>query len=266
MYRWNHASETLYLTKVLKMPSPKIAVITPYYKEPTEMLMQCHESVARQGENVDHFMIADGFPNEEVARWPVKHVALPAAHGDNGNTPRAVGSLLAINGGYDYIAYLDADNWFHDGHLASLLATMIETKADVATCFRTFHDLEGNMLDVFERAEDKLKHVDTSCFLIGRAAFPATMVWGLMPKPLSPSCDRVFLGMLKHNRYRLHSTRSPSVAFRTQYAVHYKAAHQPIPPNAKKSSEFDPVLNYLKSNEGVAECVRLLGFWPYHYF
>ena len=230
------------------------------------MLRQCHESVARQKGTVDHFLVADGFPNEEVARWPVSHVSLNVAHGDNGNTPRAVGSLLAINGGYDYIAYLDADNWYHEDHLASLLETIVETRAEVATCFRTFHDLEGNALDVTERAEERLKHVDTSCFLISRAAFPATVAWGLMPKPLSPACDRVFLGMLKHNRYRIHSTRARSVAFRTQYAAHYKAAKLPIPSNAKSGGEFDPALDYLKSNEGIAECVRLLGFWPYHYF
>ena len=230
------------------------------------MLRQCHESVARQEGAVDHFMIADGFPNDEVARWPVNHVALPVAHGDNGNTPRAVGSLLAIAGGYDYIAYLDADNWFHDGHLASLLETIVQSKADVATCFRTFHDMEGNVLDASEGAEERLKHVDTSCFLVGKAAFPATMTWGLMPKLLSPVCDRVFLGMLKHNRFKIVSTRKQSVAFRTQYAAHYKASHRPVPPNAKIGSEFAPALHYLKSNEGITDCIRLLGFWPYHYF
>lgn len=243
----------------------RIAVITPYYKEPTSALWKCHESVMRQAGVVDHFMIADGYPNEEVSRWPVRHVALPNCHADNGNTPRGVGSLLAVCGNYDFIAYLDADNWYHDRHIAALLEKMEETKADVATSFRTFHDMDGNALDVTERAEERLKHVDTSCFLIGKAAFPATIAWGLMPKPLSPVCDRVFLGMLKHNRFRIQSTRMRSVAFRTQYAAHYRAARLPVPPNVKDSGEFDASLEYLKSNEGIAECIRLLGFWPYHY-
>ena len=43
----------------------KVAVITPYYKEPMHILQQCCESVARQGADVDHFLVADGFPKRE---------------------------------------------------------------------------------------------------------------------------------------------------------------------------------------------------------
>jgi hypothetical protein len=41
----------------------RVAVITPYFKEPLEQLRRCHESVANQthGETV-HFMVADGHP------------------------------------------------------------------------------------------------------------------------------------------------------------------------------------------------------------
>lgn len=230
------------------------------------MLRSCHDSVLRQGGNVEHFMIADGFPQPEVAGWSVRHVALPCAHGDNGNTPRAVGSLLAIGEGYDFIAYLDADNWYHDGHIASLLEHIAATKAQVATCFRTFHDFDDVQIPVTERAEERLKHVDTSCYLIGKAAFPVTTVWGLMPRQLSTLCDRVFYGALRHARYHTSSTRKPTVAFRTQYAAHYKAANLPVPPNAKTSDEFNAGLEYLKSNAGIAETVRLLGFWPYSFF
>lgn len=96
---------------------PRIAVITPYYKEPTAMLHQAHLSVAAQDIAADHFLVADGFPNPEIANWNARHVPLPQAHADNGNTPRSVGSLLADAEGYDFIAYLDADNWFQPDHL-----------------------------------------------------------------------------------------------------------------------------------------------------
>jgi glycosyltransferase involved in cell wall biosynthesis len=95
----------------------KIAVITPYYKESIEFLRQCHKSVINQDISTDHclthFFIADGFPNEEVMKWNIKHITLPQAHSDNGNTPRGIGSILADVEGYDFIAYLDADNWFY---------------------------------------------------------------------------------------------------------------------------------------------------------
>ena len=100
-----------------------VAVITPYYREDTEKLRRCHESVLRQTGEVTHFMVADGFPNPEVDRWDVQHVSLGAAHGDNGNTPRGIGALLAFAQGFDAVAFLDADNWFVDNHISSLLKT-----------------------------------------------------------------------------------------------------------------------------------------------
>ena len=248
------------------MAEPKIAVITPYYQEPLAMLRHCHESVRGQGDNVTHFMIADGHAKPEIDEWQACHVRLPSSHGDNGNTPRGVGSLLAQNEGFDYIAYLDADNWYHEGHIASLVDHIRSTKAHVATSFRTFHGVDDAELAVTERAEERLKHVDTSCLFLSKEAFPVTTIWALMPKALSPMCDRVFLGALKHGRYVISSTRQKTVAFRTQYIYHYEMAGVPVPDNAKTGNEFEPALKYLKSNQGIAETVRLLGFWPLHYF
>jgi glycosyltransferase involved in cell wall biosynthesis len=34
---------------------PRIAVVTPYYKEPLEWLRQCHDSVLAQEVPADHF-------------------------------------------------------------------------------------------------------------------------------------------------------------------------------------------------------------------
>lgn len=248
------------------MTQSKIAVVTPYFQESIECLEQCHESVKFEGGIVDHFMIADGHPRPQLGHWPIKHIALPYSHADNGNTPRGVGSLLAQAEGYDFIAYLDADNWYHPGHLDGMIAHHQETKSDVITAFRTFHTETGDLLDVKEAAEERLKHVDTSCFLISRRAFPVTRLWGLMPRPLSPLCDRVLLGAIRHARYSISSTRQKSVAFRTQYSYHYEMAGLPVPANCKTGAEFKPGIDYLKSNKGIAECVDILGFWPYHYF
>ena len=122
----------------------RIAVITPYCQEPTEILRQCHDSVLRQQVPCDHVMIADGFPNAEVAGWAVRHVILPVAHADVGNTPHSVGSLLADAEGYDFIAYLDADNWYRPDHLSSLVQLYEVTKAPVCCAWRTFHRPDGS--------------------------------------------------------------------------------------------------------------------------
>jgi glycosyltransferase involved in cell wall biosynthesis len=240
----------------------RVAVVTPYYKEELSFLVQCHQSVLAQDIDADHIMVADGFPREEISDWRVKHVRLPVAHGDNGNTPRAVGSLLADAEGYDFIAYLDADNWFHPGHLKSLLALHTESGAPVCTSFRTYHSADGTPLPVSERSENEVQHVDTSCYLVHRSAFSLVQTWARMPRPLSPICDRVFFAAIANGRFRLASTRKRSVAFRSQYLSHYRAAGLPPPASAKGPTEFNPAYVYLASIDGIAACVDRLGFWP----
>src|SRR5579871_2244121 len=99
----------------------KVAVVTPYYKESPEVLRKCHESVLAQTHKCDHFLVADGHPSPLFANHP-HHIILPHANGDNGNTPRAIGGLLAESQGYDAVAYLDADNWYEPTHIANLVA------------------------------------------------------------------------------------------------------------------------------------------------
>ena len=244
----------------------KIAVITPYYKEPTEVLKKAHDSVLNQGVNADHFFIADGFPNLEITSWKAKHIILSESHGDNGNTPRGIGSALADIEGYDFIAYLDADNWYHENHLQSLIQLYEETKISICTSFRTFHTLDGEDLKIRERDEDLLLHVDTSCLFIHRSSFALTTFWLKIPKQLSPMCDRVFVASCRANRYPMASTKKRTVAFRSQYESHYKAANRTSPQDIKISKEiFYPCYQYLKSATGVNECISRLGFWPMTY-
>jgi glycosyltransferase involved in cell wall biosynthesis len=239
----------------------KIAVITPYYKESTEVLYQCHQSVLTQNISADHFFIADGFPNEELMKWNVKHISLPQAHADNGNTPRGIGSILADIEGYDFISYLDADNWFHPNHLSSLLNLYQETKADICFSFRTIHTYDGIDLSIQDDDEASLEHIDTSCYFLHRTAFDALDIWLKMPKILSPICDRIFLAGLKHKKYKFAPTKAKTVAFRSQYKSHYLRANIEPPLNAKENVgrvEYD----WLLSIAGMKEAVAKLGFVP----
>ena len=247
------------------MPSQRIAVITPYHREPAAILARCHESVRVQGVDVDHFLVADGHPLDEIDAWDVSHVKLPRSHGDNGNTPRGVGSLLASSEGYEFIAYLDADNWYHEGHLRSLLDLWERTGSPACSSFRTFHDISGNDLGISERDEDELRHVDTSCLLIHRSAFDCLPVWVAMPKILSPICDRIFLAALLHRRFAISSTGARTVAFESRYRGHYVSANRPVPDGAKEADFMAPALEYLASRDGVSACVGAMGFWPLSY-
>ena len=245
------------------MSEPRLAVITPYYREPLEILEQCHRSVITQGVAADHFMIADGHPLDEIDAWNVAHVKLNTAHADNGNTPRGIGSLLARSQGYDFIAYLDADNWYHEGHLRSLLALWEKRGGAACSSLRTFHDLAGNDLGIREPAEDDFRHVDTSCFLVHRSGFDCLTVWLDMPKILGPMCDRVFLAALLHRKLPIFSTQARTVAFRTQYRYHYELANLPVPEDAKGNDVLQRPGEYLLSPDGVSDCIRTLGFWPF---
>src|SRR4051794_26673695 len=101
----------------------KIAVVTPYYKESPAVLRQCHESVLRQSYACRHILVSDGYPAPyfDDAKDAI-HIKLPQAHGDNGNTPRAMGGVLADRQGFDAVAYLDADNWYEPNHIESMVA------------------------------------------------------------------------------------------------------------------------------------------------
>jgi len=240
----------------------KIAVITPYYKEPIEVLSQCHESVKAQSVSADHFFIADGFPNQELMNWDIKHVSLHQSHADNGNTPRGIGSVLADVEGYDFISYLDADNWFHPGHLDSLVSLWTKSKANICFSLRTYHTIDGIKLDIREVLDFSFQHIDTSCYLIHRSAFEALDIWTKMPKQLSPICDRIFLLALRNKRYKFATTKSQTVAFRSQYKEHYQAAKIPAPENTKENIAKES-LEWISTKEGMREASKRLGFIPY---
>jgi hypothetical protein len=241
----------------------KIAIITPYFKESLDILEQCYNSVLAQGVNADHYFIADGFPRNEINSWKIKHIILEKSHDDNGNTPRGIGSKTARELNYDFISYLDADNWFHKDHLKSLINLYNDTKANICCAKRTFHHINGDDLSISEMPEDKFEHVDTSCFLIHNTAFEVTKIWEKIPKILSPICDRIFYkSIIIHKKYSIAFSNLRTVAFRSQYISHYKTANQK-PPLKLKELIGKESYDWLKTEIGKKISKETLGFWPY---
>ena len=241
---------------------PKIAVVTPYHSEPLEYLEQCHRSVAAQRPEAVHFMVADGLPRAEVAAWPVRHVVLPGAHADCGCVARGVGAALADAEGFDYITFLDADNWYHPGHLQSLVELQQRMDVPVCSSFRTFHQPDGTPMAITMPEEDRLSHVDTSCFFLHRAAFEVNSAWSRIPKKIGLICDSVFLAALRSRHFAIASTRQRTVAYRTLHAYHHQLAGLPPPPGAKPVGMNQSSIDWMLTKEGVDECFRSLGFWP----
>lgn len=240
----------------------KIAVITPYYNESVEVLRKCYESVLGQKITADHFFIADGYANDDIKNWSIKHIALPKSSSNNGDVPRGIASLFAKSEGYDFIAYLDADNWYHPEHLSSLLELWERTGADICTSFRTMHSLNGDEMIGYQDADEKtLHHVDTSCFMIHRKAFDILNVWLELPKKLAPIGDRIFLAAINNKKYKIVSTQLKTVAFRTNYKSHYLLSGLAPPQNAK-GNVLDEPFEWLYSLHGLKETYSRLGFVP----
>jgi len=237
----------------------RVAVVTPYYKERSEVLLKCHESVLGQTYSCQHFLVADGHPSQIFGNIP-NHIILPQANGDNGNTPRAIGGILADSYGYDAVAYLDADNWYEPTHIANLVAAYERNRTPLVCSKRLFCDMEGRMLAITEPAEDANRHVDTSSWLVFRPAFALLSAW-LMPKVLGPFCDRIFLLKAIHDRFRITFLDVRTVVFRTSYVLHYRAAGLPAPVGAKGWEEFNETKAHLSNPAVIAELVAKLGFY-----
>jgi glycosyltransferase involved in cell wall biosynthesis len=215
----------------------KVAIVTPYFREDEAVLHQCHASVAAQTHPATHIMVADGNPSPAADSWPVRHIRLPIAHGDNGNTPRAIGSLAAVGEGFDAIAYLDADNWFQPRHIEAMVALAQRTGAAVCSANRTIHRLDGTVL-YWDLESNGRTLVDTSCYFLTRRAFRLVALWGLMPKQLSPYCDRVFLTAVNASGLPRAHSRDATVAFRSRYADHYAYCGEIPPPGAITSADY----------------------------
>jgi len=241
----------------------KVAVITPYYKENDDILRQCHLSVLHQIYPCIHILVADGHPKSQFDGQPrTMHITLPQANGDVGNTPRAIGGILADAYGFDAVAYLDADNWYDPSHVEELIAAHEANKrVSLISCKRRFYDLESRQLHITEADEDTNRHVDTSCWIIFRPAFSLLRAW-LMPKVLAPVGDRIFMQKAAHERFQRFATDNRTVAYRTRYAAHYQAAGAPVPVGAKTTSLNEEIVKYLCSPDGVVETTNCLGFYP----
>jgi len=240
---------------------PGIAVVTPYHTESAAVLRRCRESVRAQTVPCRHILVADGHPSRDLAREVAAlHVVMPRAHGDNGNTPRAFGALVAAAEGFDAIAFLDADNWIDPEHLAVMVAGHRRSGAPLVACKRVFHDIDGAPLAIREPEEELCRHVDTSCWLVFRPAFALLRAW-LMPSALSPVCDRVFLHAALRAGLAITAADWRGVHFTTRYAGHYAGAGRDPPADAKDGHALAATANaYLASPEGAAAFEAMMGF------
>ena len=211
----------------------RVAVITPYYKESLELLEGCHRSVAAQTHpDVTHFMIADGHPRPEVDAWPVRHIPLPWAHGDYGDTPRVVGAMSACSQNFDAVAFLDADNWYEPTHIETLVAIHTVTRAAIVTATRTLIRPDDSVMGV-DTHSDGVGFSDMNCYLITRAAFGAIGAWAFKDPRASIIDDYVLWDIVQKSKVTTAHSPIPTVNYRTMWALTYIQHGETPPPGAR---------------------------------
>ena len=217
---------------------PRVAVITPYYKESLALLEQCHQSVLAQSEPCLHVLVSDGHPRPRINHWNAEHVRLPRSHGDIGSTPRLIGCYHAIGLGVEAVAFLDADNWYGPDHIATLLAAMEREQADFVSSSRTLCRLDGSVMGPCPLTDPE-RFIDTNAMLVGRGAFSLLHHWVLMPDYGHLIGDRVMLHYLKRSGVSHHHLDVASVFYRCAKEGLYRHMGETIPEGVQPRPDYE---------------------------
>jgi glycosyltransferase involved in cell wall biosynthesis len=212
---------------------PRVAIITPYFKEKDSWLEQGHASVKAQTYPCEQIFVADGHPNPLIDRFDAQHIRLSFTHDDFGDTPRAVASLSAISQGFDAIAYLDADNWYVPTHVENLVNLHRKTGAQICTSGRAIYQPDGMPLVVC-LACDGEQFCDTGAMLLFKETFPYLSTWALMPPEFHPIGDRVIWFTLKQSGLSRAHRPEPTLSYRHVYKALYRELGLPVPPEARE--------------------------------
>ena len=211
----------------------KVAVISPYYKEPRAWIERCIESVRIQTHGATHIVVADGHPQDWIDQLPVRHLRLDRPHGDYGNTPRAMAALMAASEGFDAICFLDADNWLHRDHVRSCIELARRGDFDYITTRRHMVREDGSIMPLRIGEDVDGSHVDTNLYCLLRGAFHTLGRWALMPRPMAVYGDRVYLASLRADGLKSACTEERSVRYLCTWAHLYRDIGETPPEFAK---------------------------------
>lgn len=225
----------------------KIAVVTPYWQEPCEIIQRCLDTVRGQSVPATHYLVSDGNPQVLPTGCDAVHLVLPENVGNCGSTPRGLGAQLAFNDGFDVVAFLDVDNWWEPGHLESAIALLERERLDVVFARRTIVFPDGEILQVDDPQESG--HVDTSCHVMSRRAAFMAAVWAMHPKAFGAGEERLALAVIRQLQLKTARLDARTVSYQSNWAHHYalagKTPVQPLrQPERRVSSHFEPTDYY----------------------
>lgn len=243
---WPAWSGRLRLGAARKALAMRVAIVTPYYKEPRSWIQRCIDSVRAQTAPCDHLLVADGHPQDWIDTAGVRHLKLDRSHGDFGNTPRAIGGQLAIAEQYDAIAFLDADNWFEPKHVQSCIEVALRTGADVVTAQRRFVREDGSVMPIRYGEDVRGDHVDSNCYFLLFGAFHTVPRWLLMPRPMAMWGDRFYLSSLREEGLKEARTEGVTVNYLCTWADVYRAVGEAPPAFAKQGLPTQRLLDWVR--------------------
>ncbi len=207
----------------------RIAVVTPYYKESIEVLRRCHESVLAQGEDVVHYMVADGHPNPELDSWKIRHIVLPVNFANYGVVPRGVGAITAFAEGADAVGMLDADNWLEPGHGAQI-SKLMEGEPELIFAMRRILFPDGDELYKElgnEVIDDRI--YDTNCLVLTRKASYLAAIWSMFPRQFGVGEETPLFRIVKAMSLKVAYASKPTVCYLTNWDHHYhRAGKKPL--------------------------------------
>jgi hypothetical protein len=181
-------------------------VVTPYCKEPREVIERCILSVASQTEPVHHVLIADGYPQECFdgrSELGLTHLRVRPCQ-DWGNTPRR--TAMYVYHEAPFITFLDADNEYDGDHIQTCLWTAEQNPGcDYVASRRRFSG--RGILD-----EAKEDHVDMNCFLLFPQCYGVAMA-ALKSAPDMYNADRAMYAALKFTGKRVAHSIKRSVLY-----------------------------------------------------
>ena len=157
----------------------------------------------------------------------LSHIKLDRAHGDNGNTPRGIGSMLAVCDNFDAIMYLDADNWLEKDHAEQYLNCLINSGLEINEVgYIVGKRLNRGPKNEILKYKDEIGHYDTSEFMLLRNCFDLIRYWSLMPKQFGPICDRILNFKSSSSEAKYLEVEKPTINFLMRYAGPYELAGQ----------------------------------------
>ncbi len=214
----------------------KICVVTPYFQENLEWVVQAHASVKSQTIEARHILVCDGSAPAQIPDFQGTHIVLQRNYRDHGNTPRLIGCYNAINDDADAIAFLDADSWYYPDHLKSLTAIATNTQLGAVASARMLHQLDGTPM-VKCPTVDGQRYIDTSCLLVFRPAFRHLIAWALQGQETAADTGQFLWKQLRDSGTRMAFVDRPTVAHRAGYRQQYENVGEVPPPGAIAAME-----------------------------